>query len=156
MPVTAKDGDYPMCTECGILAKPWENVLSLGGWIRIWWSNVKVAVTSSCDLWPPKSKQFILESNWMYVPDIMKFPQGMSDISRSLEWYGCEVTVTLTLGPPRNTMPQATVIKVVCQDIFWWRQNSVKLYELHISLWQLDYLSLISLNKMKCASLKSL
>ncbi len=60
-------------------------------------------VNKIIDLWPPNSNQFILESKWTFVAVVMKFPPGNPEISRSQEWDGREVTVTLTfkLCPPK-------------------------------------------------------
>ncbi len=40
-------------------------------------------MTLPFDLWPPKSKQVILESKWTFVPNLKKFPQGVLEISHS-------------------------------------------------------------------------
>ncbi len=40
-------------------------------------------MTLPFDMWPPKSKQVILESEWNFVPNLTKFPQGVLEILHS-------------------------------------------------------------------------
>ena len=47
---------------------------------------------------------FILESKWMFVPDVMKLPPDVPEISHSQEWDVCEVTVTLTFDHQNQMM----------------------------------------------------
>ena len=47
-----------------------------------------VTVTLHFDLWLPNSNPLILESNWTFVPNEMKFPEGDPEISHSLKWNG--------------------------------------------------------------------
>ena len=41
------------------------------------------SILCDTDLWPPNFNQVILQSNWMFLPDVMKFPLGIPDISYS-------------------------------------------------------------------------
>ena len=37
------------------------------------------------DLWPPTSKEVILEFKWIFAPNLRKFPEGILEILRSQE-----------------------------------------------------------------------
>lgn len=38
------------------------------------------------DLWPSKSNQFILESKWMFVPNLKEFSKGFPEIAGFQKW----------------------------------------------------------------------
>lgn len=58
------------------------NWVIISVWIlEFWVYNICVyKIYSNLDLWPLKSSQFILESKWMFVPNLMKFPKGVPEI----------------------------------------------------------------------------
>lgn len=60
-------------------------------------TDPQVTVTFTCDLWATTSNVFILESCCRSVLDVMRFPQGVPEISHWGDQEVGEVTMTLTL-----------------------------------------------------------